>query len=163
MAQEVLMLALSPTMETGTIVKWHKREGDSIQTGDILCEVETDKATMEYESQNEGTLLKILVGEGQEAEVGQPIAVAGEEGEDISQLVTEGEEAGNRAEQAMTEKKAAVEKKKLPTAEEVRGEGISTSENACAEEGNRPVGSCWIRPRRASHSARSFTGYAVRR
>jgi pyruvate dehydrogenase E2 component (dihydrolipoamide acetyltransferase) len=119
MAQEVLMLALSPTMETGTIVKWHKREGDSIQTGDILCEVETDKATMEYESQNEGTLLKILVGEGQEAEVGQPIAVAGEEGEDISQLVTKGEEAGNRAEQAMTEKKAAVEKKKLSAAEEV--------------------------------------------
>ncbi|MCK4925016.1 MAG: 2-oxo acid dehydrogenase subunit E2, partial [Spirochaetes bacterium] len=50
MAEKVLMLALSPTMETGTIVNWTKKEGDKVQEGDILCEVETDKATMEYES-----------------------------------------------------------------------------------------------------------------
>ena len=64
MAEKVLMLALSPTMEEGTIVKWNKKEGDAISTGDVLCEVETDKATMEYESIQEGTLLKILVEEG---------------------------------------------------------------------------------------------------
>jgi pyruvate dehydrogenase E2 component (dihydrolipoamide acetyltransferase) len=87
MAQEIVMLALSPTMETGTIVKWHKKEGDRIETGQVLCEVETDKATMEYESVNEGTLLKITVKEGEEAGVGQTIAIAGEEGEDISSFL----------------------------------------------------------------------------
>jgi len=97
MAEEVLMLALSPTMETGSIVKWHKREGDLIQTGDVLCEVETDKATMEYESQNEGTLLKLLVPEGGQAGVGQAIAVAGEKGEDITSLVEKAREAATAA------------------------------------------------------------------
>ena len=86
MAEQVLMLALSPTMEEGTIVTWHKKEGDSIAQSDILCEVETDKATMEYESVNEGTLLKILVSDGGQAKVGDPIAVVGEPGEDISGL-----------------------------------------------------------------------------
>lgn len=97
MAEEVLMLALSPTMETGSIVKWHKREGDLIQTGDVLCEVETDKATMEYESQNEGILLKLLVPEGGQAGVGQAIAVAGEKGEDITSLVAKAREAATAA------------------------------------------------------------------
>jgi pyruvate dehydrogenase E2 component (dihydrolipoamide acetyltransferase) len=86
MAEQVLMLALSPTMEEGTIVSWHKKEGDSVAQSDIICEVETDKATMEYESVNEGTLLKILVPEGGQAKVGEPIAVVGESGEDISSL-----------------------------------------------------------------------------
>jgi pyruvate dehydrogenase E2 component (dihydrolipoamide acetyltransferase) len=87
MAEQVLMLALSPTMEEGTIVTWHKKEGDSVAQSDIICEVETDKATMEYESVNEGTLLKILVPDGGQAKVGEPIAVVGESGEDISALV----------------------------------------------------------------------------
>jgi pyruvate dehydrogenase E2 component (dihydrolipoamide acetyltransferase) len=89
MADKVLMLALSPTMETGTIVNWTKKEGDAVSEGDVLCEVETDKATMEYESQNEGNLLKILVPAGSEAVVGQSIAVVGEAGEDISSLLSD--------------------------------------------------------------------------
>jgi pyruvate dehydrogenase E2 component (dihydrolipoamide acetyltransferase) len=89
MADKVLMLALSPTMETGTIVDWNKKEGDQVSEGDILCEVETDKATMEYESQNEGILLKIVVSAGQEAAVGQAIALIGEKGEDIGSLLEE--------------------------------------------------------------------------
>lgn len=89
MAEKVLMLALSPTMEEGSIVKWHKKEGDTVASGDILCEVETDKATMEYESINEGTLLKVLVAEGEKARVEDPIAIVGEQGEDISQLLEE--------------------------------------------------------------------------
>ncbi len=89
MAEQVLMLALSPTMEEGTIVKWHKREGDTISQSEIICEVETDKATMEYESVNEGTLLKILVPDGGRAKVGKPIAVVGEPGEDISALAAQ--------------------------------------------------------------------------
>ena len=104
MAEQVLMLALSPTMEEGTIVSWHKKEGDPVAQSDIICEVETDKATMEYESVNEGTLLKILVPEGGQAKVGDPIAVVGESGEDISSLVEEarekakGDSAGQTAE-----------------------------------------------------------------
>jgi pyruvate dehydrogenase E2 component (dihydrolipoamide acetyltransferase) len=92
MAEKVLMLALSPTMETGKIVNWTKKEGDVIGIGDILCEVETDKATMEYESVNEGTLLKIVVAGGGEARVGQSIAVVGEKKEDISGILKEIEE-----------------------------------------------------------------------
>jgi len=92
MAEEILMLALSPTMETGTIVKWHKKEGEAISNGEVLCEVETDKATMEYESQSDGILLKIIVGEGGQAAVGQSIAVAGEKDEDISFLLQKKQE-----------------------------------------------------------------------
>ena len=99
MAEQVLMLALSPTMEEGTIVSWHKKVGDSVAQSDIICEVETDKATMEYESVNEGTLLKILVPDGGKAKVGDPIAVVGESGEDISGLV--------EAAKSGTEEKAA--------------------------------------------------------
>lgn len=87
MADKILMIALSPTMEEGSIVKWHKKEGDQVTSGDVLCEVETDKATMDYESTQEGTLLKIVIGEGGSAPVGQTIGIIGEKGEDISGLV----------------------------------------------------------------------------
>ncbi|MFW6234279.1 MAG: pyruvate dehydrogenase complex dihydrolipoamide acetyltransferase [Spirochaetota bacterium] len=86
MAEKVMMIALSPTMEDGSIVSWSKKEGDSVSAGDVLCEVETDKATMDYESTQEGTLLKIVKGEGSSAKVGETIAIIGEEGEDISGL-----------------------------------------------------------------------------
>ncbi len=78
------MLALSPTMEEGTITRWHKQEGEAVAQGDLLCEVETDKATMDYESVNQGTLLAILVPAGGRAAVGAPIAVVGKAGEDVS-------------------------------------------------------------------------------
>ena len=87
MAEKVLMLALSPTMETGTIAKWSVKEGDSVGSGDVLCEVETDKAVMDYESMQEGIVLKILLPEGGEAKVGDTIAIIGEEGEDVSALL----------------------------------------------------------------------------
>ncbi len=103
MAEKIIMLALSPTMETGTIVKWHKKEGDKISSGDILCEVETDKATMDYESTVEGTLLKITSAEGSQVKVGEIIGIAGEEGEDISELV---EQAGPILEKEQPSKKA---------------------------------------------------------
>jgi len=89
MAEKVLMLALSPTMESGTIARWTKQEGDTIANGDVLCEVETDKAVMEYEAIQEGTLLKILVPDGGLAEVGQTIGVIGETGDDVSAIVAE--------------------------------------------------------------------------
>jgi pyruvate dehydrogenase E2 component (dihydrolipoamide acetyltransferase) len=89
MPEKVLMIALSPTMETGTLARWRKKEGDTVASGDVLCEVETDKATMDYESSSEGTLLKILLPEGGQAKVGDLIAIIGKPGEDISALVAE--------------------------------------------------------------------------
>ena len=89
MAEQVLMTALSPTMEEGTITTWNKPEGETVDSGDVLCEVETDKASMDYEATQEGTLLKIVVGEGQTARVGQAIAIIGEAGEDITALEQE--------------------------------------------------------------------------
>ena len=87
MAEKVLMIALSPTMETGTIARWRKKEGERVASGDVICEVETDKATMDYEASSEGTLLKIILAEGGEAKVGDIIAVLGAPGEDISALL----------------------------------------------------------------------------
>ena len=87
MAEKVLMIALSPTMETGTVVRWRKKEGEPVKSGDVICEVETDKATMDYEASNEGTLLKIVLAEGGQAKVGDLIAVLGSPGEDISGLL----------------------------------------------------------------------------
>jgi pyruvate dehydrogenase E2 component (dihydrolipoamide acetyltransferase) len=89
MPEKVLMIALSPTMETGTLARWRKKEGDTVASGDVLCEVETDKATMDYESGVEGTLLKILLPEGGQAKVGDIIAVVGKPGEDISGLLAD--------------------------------------------------------------------------
>ena len=82
---QVLMPALSPTMEEGTLAKWIKAEGDTVTAGDIIAEIETDKATMEVEAVDEGTLGKILIAEGTEGvAVNTPIAVILEEGEDAS-------------------------------------------------------------------------------
>jgi pyruvate dehydrogenase E2 component (dihydrolipoamide acetyltransferase) len=89
MAEKVLMIALSPTMQDGTIIRWNKTEGESLAVGDLLCEVETDKATMEYESQSAGTLLKILVPAGSQAKVADPIAIVGKPGEDIAPLLAQ--------------------------------------------------------------------------
>ncbi|HQK89270.1 MAG TPA: hypothetical protein PLU25_16735, partial [Acidobacteriota bacterium] len=89
MAEKLLMLALSPTMEHGTIIRWLKREGDTVAAGEVICEVETDKATMEYESTADGALLRILVPQGGEARVGDPIAVVGRPGEVIESLPAE--------------------------------------------------------------------------
>jgi pyruvate dehydrogenase E1 component beta subunit len=82
MATEILMPALSPTMEEGTLAKWLVKEGDEVSSGDILAEIETDKATMEFEAVDEGTIGKILIDEGTEGvKVNSPIAVLLEEGE----------------------------------------------------------------------------------
>ncbi|MBM2576803.1 pyruvate dehydrogenase complex dihydrolipoamide acetyltransferase [Jannaschia sp. Os4] len=85
MATEILMPALSPTMEEGTLAKWLVKEGDTVSAGDLLAEIETDKATMEFEAVDEGTVGKIMVAEGTEGvKVNTPIAVLLEDGEDAS-------------------------------------------------------------------------------
>ncbi|MFT6226033.1 MAG: pyruvate dehydrogenase E2 component (dihydrolipoamide acetyltransferase) [Paracoccaceae bacterium] len=85
MATQILMPALSPTMEEGTLAKWNVKEGDKVSSGDVICEIETDKATMEFEAIDEGVMGKILIAEGTEGvKVNQPIAVLLEDGEDMS-------------------------------------------------------------------------------
>jgi pyruvate dehydrogenase E2 component (dihydrolipoamide acetyltransferase) len=112
MATQILMPALSPTMEEGKLAKWLVKEGDEVHSGDILAEIETDKATMEFEAVDEGKIGKILVAEGTEGvKVNQPIAV----------LIGEGEKPGNGADipaamQSIREAVAA-EAKPVPKAE----------------------------------------------
>jgi len=87
MPTEILMPALSPTMEEGTLAKWLVKEGDTVSSGDIMAEIETDKATMEFEAVDEGTIGKILVAEGSEGvKVNTPIAVLLEEGESADDI-----------------------------------------------------------------------------
>ena len=82
MAIEIKMPALSPTMEEGTLAKWLVKEGDEVKSGDILAEIETDKATMEFEAVDEGVVGKILIAEGTDnVKVGTVIAVMGGDGE----------------------------------------------------------------------------------
>src|SRR5271167_2400122 len=79
----ILMPALSPTMEKGNLAKWFKKEGETVKTGDVIAEIETDKATMEYEAVDDGVMAKIVVPEGtSDVPVHQLIAVMAQEGED---------------------------------------------------------------------------------
>ncbi|MGB5864353.1 MAG: pyruvate dehydrogenase complex E1 component subunit beta [Sulfitobacter sp.] len=92
MATEILMPALSPTMEEGTLAKWLVKEGDTVSSGDIMAEIETDKATMEFEAVDEGVMGKILIAEGTEGvKVNTAIAILLEEGEDASAMETAAE------------------------------------------------------------------------
>ena len=95
MATKVHMEALSPTMEEGQVVKWHKTEGDQVSMGEVLAEIETDKAVMELVARGEGVLRKIFRGESETAPVGDVIAVIADEGEDISALTPD--TGGSRA------------------------------------------------------------------
>jgi len=89
MPTEILMPALSPTMEEGTLAKWHVKEGDTVASGDILAEIETDKATMEFEAVDEGTIGKIMIAEGSEGvKVNAVIAVLLEDGESADDIGT---------------------------------------------------------------------------
>ncbi len=89
MAKILDMPKLSPTMEEGVLSAWHKKEGDAISVDDLLADVETDKATMEFRAFDKGTLLKLLVAAGATVKLGQPVAVLGNAGEDVSSLVAQ--------------------------------------------------------------------------
>jgi pyruvate dehydrogenase E1 component beta subunit len=112
MATEILMPALSPTMEEGTLAKWLVKEGDTVSSGDILAEIETDKATMEFEAVDEGVVGKILIAEGTEGvKVNTPIAILVEEGEDVPAAG-----AAPAAAEEAAPAEAAVEHAKAPAA-----------------------------------------------
>jgi pyruvate dehydrogenase E1 component beta subunit len=123
---EVLMPALSPTMEKGNLAKWLKKEGDAVKSGDIIAEIETDKATMEVEAVDEGTLGKILVPEGTaDVAVNTPIAVLLGEGEQAGDI----KEGGNPAAPA-AENKAA---ESAPPAAEPKSQPVSPAPSAVAQ------------------------------
>lgn len=110
MAVKIEMPKLSDTMEEGVIAKWNVKEGDEVSSGDVIAEVETDKATMDVEVFDDGTVLKILVDEGDAVPLGGLMAVVGEEGEDITDIL---ESAGNgKAEAEETEEEKSEEKEK---------------------------------------------------
>lgn len=105
MAEVIKMPRLSDTMEEGVVAKWLKQKGDKIEEGDILAEIETDKATMEFESFYEGTLLHIGIEEGETAPVDTLLAIVGEEGEDISSLLDGKADAPKEDSKSETEEK----------------------------------------------------------
>ena len=108
MPTEILMPALSPTMEEGTLAKWLVKEGDTVTAGDVIAEIETDKATMEFEAVDEGIMGKILITEGTEAvKVNTPIAVLVEEGEEVPDQVRDGGAATQPVEPAVQPAAAA--------------------------------------------------------
>lgn len=121
MAEVIKMPRLSDTMEEGVVAKWLKQKGDKVEEGDILAEIETDKATMEFESFYEGTLLHIGIEEGETAPVDTLLAIIGEEGEDISGLLE-----GSAATETKPEEPAKAEQE--ATAEETGGASEATGE-----------------------------------
>ena len=105
MATIIEMPKLSDTMSVGTVVKWHKKVGDIISNGDVLAEIETDKATMELECFDDGSLLKIFVEEGHEVPIGRPLAAVGEEGESVEDLPSATLDEQNAAKDKVEEEK----------------------------------------------------------
>src|SRR5947199_2990629 len=111
----ILMPALSPTMEKGNLAKWLKKEGDKVKSGDVIAEIETDKATMEVEAVDEGTIAKIVVPEGtQDVPVNDVIAVLAGDGEDVK--------AAGAAPQQKSEAKTEAKAEAKPEAKEAKAE-----------------------------------------
>jgi len=132
---EVLMPALSPTMEKGNLAKWHKKEGDAVKSGDVIAEIETDKATMEVEAVDEGTLGKILVPEGtNDVAVNTPIAMILADGEDAAAL----KDSGAPARQQRAAESAPPAKAEQPAPAVNRAPPPPTAPVAAAPEPQRP-------------------------
>jgi pyruvate dehydrogenase E2 component (dihydrolipoamide acetyltransferase) len=103
MAQIIGLPKLSPTMEEGVLVRWTKKEGDKVSPGDLVAEVETDKANMDFNIEDDGVLLKLLVKEGDTVKLGAPVAIIGKAGEDVSALLEEAKSSGGGAAPAAKE------------------------------------------------------------
>ena len=137
MPTNILMPALSPTMEKGNLAKWLKKEGDKVKSGDVIAEIETDKATMEVEAADEGTLAKIVVPEGaQDVPVNAVIAVLAGEGEDVKAAAAG---AAKPAPAKAPEKKAEVSYPLTPTLSPA-GRGSRHCQAASSEPSPLPSG-----------------------
>src|SRR6266540_4362328 len=122
MAEVILMPRLSDTMTEGVIAEWHKKVGDTVKKGELLAEIETDKATMELESYKDGTLLHIGTDKGGKLQVNDLLAIIGRPGEDISGLLkgqgSGGKEKGTKVKEQKTEKQQVKEEKQQAKVEE---------------------------------------------
>src|SRR4029079_2219293 len=137
MPPNILMPALSPTMEKGNLARWLKKEGDKIKSGDVIAEIEPDKATMEYEAVDEGTLAKIVVPEGtQDVAVNSVIAVLAGEGEDVKAAASAVKTAPDKA----PEKKV---------------EGAPATPKPSQQQQEAPQGGASLAPRPSSVSEKS--------
>src|SRR5690606_19566721 len=121
MAEVVRMPKMSDTMTEGVIAKWHKKVGDKVSSGDLVAEVETDKATMDFESYQEGTLLYIGPKEGEAVPIDAVIAILGEEGEDYEALLKE-EGEGTSSGKSESSDESEDKQKEEETKEEVEEE-----------------------------------------
>jgi pyruvate dehydrogenase E2 component (dihydrolipoamide acetyltransferase) len=135
MASVILMPRLSPTMEEGVLAKWTKKEGDKISPGDIIAEVETDKANMDFPLEDEGVLLKLLVKEGETVKLGAPVAVLGEAGEDPAEAIkaAEAENAKTPAAAKETVKETVKEAAKEPAKETAKEPAKETAKEPAKE------------------------------
>ena len=132
MAEVILMPRLSDTMTEGVIAAWHKKVGDSVKKGDLLAEVETDKATMELESYKDGTLLHIGTEKGGKLQVNDLLAIIGTKGEDISSLLKGGGQAGEKSESKKSEPKKEAASK--PTASKQPASAEASAGKPAAKE-----------------------------
>jgi pyruvate dehydrogenase E2 component (dihydrolipoamide acetyltransferase) len=132
MAKILDMPKLSPTMEEGVLQVWHKKEGDPVEVDDLLAEVETDKATMEFRAFDKGTLLKQLVPEGTTVSLGQPVAILGKQGEDIASLLAK---AGTASKSASASASASTPARAPSPAQAQEGKPTGTED---VDEATRP-------------------------
>jgi len=160
MPTNILMPALSPTMEKGNLAKWLKKEGDKIKSGDVIAEIETDKATMEYEAVDEGTLARIVVPEGtQDVAVNSVIAVLAGEGEDVKAAASAKVEAPKKEETKAAQKKSeAVTASPQPSPP--RGEGAVIAEPQAQHPSPLPPGAR-SPPKAAGEGARASEGNRI--
>ena len=128
MAEVINMPRLSDTMEEGTVATWLKKVGDTVKEGDILAEIETDKATMEFESFHEGTLLHIGINEGETAKVDTLLAIIGKKDEDISDLI------GGKSSDKSTSAKASEDKEKSKESDSEKNEKVSEDKKDSGED-----------------------------
>jgi len=143
MSEELVMPRLSDTMEEGTIGRWLVHEGDAFAAGDVLAEIETDKATMEFQAYDAGTVLRILVGDGETVALGAPIAIVGAEGETADEAAS----AGNGGTTQPPQEEAAAEPEPEPKAAPARKPSKSSSKaKAAAGNGSRSAAALRVSP-----------------
>ena len=143
MSEELVMPRLSDTMEEGTIGRWLVHEGDAFAAGDVLAEIETDKATMEFQAYDAGTVLRILVGDGETVALGAPIAIVGAEGETADEAAS----AGNGGTTQPPQEEAAAEPEPEPKAAPARKPSKSSSKaKAAAGNGSRAAVALRVSP-----------------
>jgi pyruvate dehydrogenase E2 component (dihydrolipoamide acetyltransferase) len=143
MAQIIGLPKLSPTMEEGVLVRWTKKEGDKVSPGDLVAEVETDKANMDFNIEDDGVLLKLLVKEGDTVKLGAPVAIIGKAGEDVSALVQQAASQGAAPAAAPAPKQEAPKKeapaKQQPPQQAKPAAGPETSATAPAAQRVTPA------------------------